>query len=186
MQYKRCRPIGKRPSKVLSTDARCAKSCVYIELGCKTMHRPSIRQVVFAFIAGLVLVPLALYVGTILADFFIYIPNKSSFQAQGWGGHIFQKILLMQIPMTILAGIFAFVIFRLLSSGGTIMWLALSSAWFMYCVAAELSIYRGSTFSILEILWFLLITYKWISVLTVPLGVWIASRLSKSKLSDAD
>jgi hypothetical protein len=87
--------------------------------------------------------------------------------------------------MAILAGLFAFAVFRLLGAHGLWVVLALSAPWLIYCFVEALSYYQASQLSPVHKLMLLFAWYKWFARLSLPLGVWVASKVSPGKVRDA-
>ena len=148
------------------------------------MNRPSLQQSLLAFSAGCLLLWLALVVAGILAASAAPSPLQPLLQGQGWIGFLLHSTLLVHIPVALFSGLFALVAFRLLRARGLLVVLALSAPWLIYCFLAAFSWYRGTQFSPLQILGLELAWHKWIVRLSVPLGVWAASKLPTGALRD--
>lgn len=149
------------------------------------MIRPSLPQLLLAFIAGCALLWLAILVMGFLAA--IPTPHllQSLLQTKGWTGAILYSVLLIHLPMALLAGLFAFAVFRLLRTRGLCVVLALSAPWLIYCFVEALTYYQESRLTPLHKLMLLFAWYKWFGRLSVPLGVWVASKVSSVKARDA-
>lgn len=149
------------------------------------MPRPSLSKLLLAFIAGCALLWLAVLVMGFLAA--IPTPNllQPLLQTKGWIGGLLYSVLLLHLPMALLAGLFALAVFRLLRANGLLVVFALSAPWLIYCFLAALSWYQGTQFSPLHVLMLELAWHKWIGRLSVPLGVWVASKVSSGKAHDA-
>lgn len=149
------------------------------------MPRPALPQLLFAFIAGCALLWLAIFVMGLLAA--IQTPNllQPLLQAKGWVGAILYSVLLLHLPMALLAGLFGLAVFRLLRARGLYVVLALSTPWLIYCFVEALTYYQASQLSPLHKLMLLFAWYKWIARLSVPLGVWVASKVAPGKTPHA-
>lgn len=148
------------------------------------MIRPSLPQLLLAFIAGCLLLLLAIFCSGVLAASSAQRLLPPLLQNQSWGELILRSTLLVHIPMALISGIFALLVFRLLRARGLLVVLALSAPWLIYCLVVTLSWYQGTQFSPLHILMMELTWHKWIGRLSVPLGVWGASKLAVNRVRD--
>lgn len=146
--------------------------------------RPSLPQLLLAFIAGCGLLWVAIFVMGFLAA--IPAPNllRPLLQSNEWFGATLYSVLLLHLPMALLAGLFASVAFQLLRARGFSVVLALSAPWLIYCFVEALSYYQASRLTPLHKLMLLFAWYKWLGRLSVPLGVLIASKISAGKARD--
>lgn len=86
-------------------------------------------------------------------------------------------VMLIQIPMALMGGLFAWAVFSWLRARGPGMVLALSAPWLIYCLADMVMYYQVSQLAPAHTLMLIFAWYKWPSRLAIPLGVWVASRL---------
>jgi len=155
--------------------------CSWLGYIADLMSRPSLSQLLWAFIAGCVLLWLAIYVMGFLAA----LPTPGWLQpirqTKGWTGAILYSVLRIHLPMALLAGIYAWAVFRLLRARGLLVVLVLSAPWLIYCFVEALSYYQESRLSPAHKLMLLFAWHKWLARLFVPLGVWVASKVSLDK-----
>ena len=144
------------------------------------MPRPSIPQLLLAFIAGCLLLWLAILLAGTLAASTAPASLGPPLPDQSFVALTLRSTLFVHIPIALFSGLFALVVFRLLRARALLVVLALCAPWLIYCLFAALSWYQGTQFSPMQILWFELAWHKWVGRLSVPLGVWAASRLSTS------
>lgn len=142
------------------------------------MRRSSLAPLFWAFIAGCVLLGLAIYAMGFLAA--LPVPGwlQPIRQTKGWTGATLYAVLRIHLPMALLAGLYAWAVFRLLRARGMLVVLALSAPWLIYCLVEALSYYQESRLSPVHKLMLLFAWHKWLARLFVPLGVWVASKVS--------
>ena len=145
------------------------------------MRRPSLSQLLWAFIAGCVLLWLAIFVMGLLAA--LPVPGwlQPIRQTKGLTGAVLYSVLRLHLPMAILAGLYAWAVFRLIRARGLLVVLALSTPWLIYCFVEALTYYQESRLSPVHKLVLLFAWHKWFARLSVPLGVWVASKVSSDK-----
>jgi hypothetical protein len=150
-------------------------------LGRTKMPRPSRLQLPLAFIAGLVLLALTLFFMGVLAT--LPTPNmlQALFQTKGWIGVTLHSVLLVHLPAALLSGLFSFAVFRLLRAHDLRVAITLSAPWVIYCFVEAISYYQASQLSPPHKLILILAWHKWLGRLSVPLGIWAASKVSSSK-----
>jgi len=148
------------------------------------MRRPSLSQLLWAFIAGCVLLSLAIFAMGFLAA--LPVPGwlQPIRQSNGWTGAVLYAVLRIHLPMAVLAGLYAWAVFRLLRARGLLVVLALSAPWLIYCFVEALSYYQESRLAPVHKLMLLFAWHKWTARLFVPLGVWVASKVSSDKAQD--
>jgi hypothetical protein len=113
------------------------------------IHRPSLLQLLWAFVAGCVLAWLLAVNTNFIAVLSHPTPNwlQPLRQMGGWTGSVLNTVLIVLLPQGLFAGLFAWVAFGVLRASGLRMVLANSAPWFIYGAVADLSWYKGSNFS---------------------------------------
>jgi hypothetical protein len=149
------------------------------------MPRSSFLKLLFAFSAGCLLLWLAVVVAGVLAAYPAPDFLQPPLQGQSLAELTLQSTLLVHIPIALLSGLFAWVFFCLLGARGPMVVIALAAPWLIYCLYAALSWYQGTQFSPLYILTHEMAWHKWVGRLSVPLGVWVASRLFTGNVRSA-
>ena len=149
------------------------------------MPRPSTTQHLLALVAGFVLLWLAIY----LVGFLAALPTptfmNSEVGGRGWFMVVLRSVLLVHLPMALVAGLFALAAFHLLRARGIYIVLALSAPWLTYCVLEAVNYYQEAQFSSTQKLGLLLAWYTWFGRLSVPFGVWAASKLPAGRAPSA-
>lgn len=142
------------------------------------MSRPSLLQLLLALIAGLILLGLTLFV----LDFLATLPTPGMFQSllqtKGWIGITLHSVLLFHLPAAILSGLFSFAVFRLLRAHDVWVALCLLTPWLVYCIVDAISYYQASQLSPVHKVILILAWYKWFGRLSIPLGIWVARKVS--------
>ena len=147
-------------------------------LGRTHMPRRPLQQFLLAFVAGCVLLWLAIFTVGVLAALPTPTMLKPLTQGHGWFGVTLHSLLLVHLPMALVAGTFALLVFRLLRTRGAHVALALTAPWLLYCLVEAISYYQEAQFSPTQKLALLLAWYTWFGRLSVPFGVWAARKLS--------
>ncbi len=107
-------------------------------------------------------------------------------QPGDWTLFLLYPLLFFQLPLALLAGLYAWVVFGRLRVRGLRMVLALSVPWLIYCLVSDWSLYQRSYMTTMDKLtWtFIFGWHHWVGRLLVPLGVWVASKVSSDDIRD--
>ena len=140
------------------------------------MPRPSLPQFLLAFLAGIVLLGIPLFV----MPFIVPAPKSSVVEALRLsqsviGGGVMYKVLTFHLPVTLLSGLFSLAVFRLLRVRDPWIAITLTIPWVIYCSVEVFSYYQAAP----EL--FLLNWHNWFGRLSVALGILAASKVSLVK-----
>jgi hypothetical protein len=149
------------------------------------MPRSALMRLLFAFLAGCVLLWFTVFVSGILAALPSPAFLQPLLQSQGWPGVTLHSVLLVHLPMCLFAGLFAWLVLRVLKAGGLVFVFALSAPWLIYCFLEAVNYYQEAQFPPSNKLAMLLAWYTWFGRLSVPLGVWLASKVVPTRAPSA-
>lgn len=148
------------------------------------MRRPFLPPLLWALIAGCVMVWFLLFA----TDFLVLAttPVRSWLLppdvSRTW--FYLYPVLFFELPLALLAGLYAWVVFGRLRARGLLMVLALSVPWLIFCLVWDWSLYQRSNMTTADKLtWtFIFGWHKWVGRLLVPLSVWVVSKVSSDKV----
>jgi hypothetical protein len=103
---------------------------------------------------------------------------QPSLQTKWWVELTLHSVLLFHLPAAILSALFSFAAFRLLRAHDLWVALCLLTPWLVYCIVDAISYYQASQLPPLHKVILILAWHKWFGRLSVPLGVWAASKVT--------
>ena len=142
-------------------------------------------KLLLSFLAGWVLLWLALLVIGALAAIQTPALLRPLTQGHGWFGVTLHSLLIVHIPAALFAMVYGWVVFRLLDARGLLVVATCVLPWLTYCVVEAVNYYHEAQFPPSQKLALLLAWYMWFGRLSIPLGLWLASRLAGQRTQSA-
>ncbi|WP_200380209.1 hypothetical protein [Rubrivivax gelatinosus] len=149
------------------------------------MPRRTLLQFLLALTAGCLLLWLAIFIVGVLAALPTPSVLRPLVQGRNWLAVTLHSVLLVHIPMAFIAGSFALAVFRLLRTRGLPPVVGLTAPWLLYCLFEAFNFYQEAQFPSSQKLALLLAWYTWFGRLSVPLGIWAASKLPVARAASA-